>query len=467
MFLTVEDGLILGPVCWLFGHIFELIYKFVEFLTPSGVVNLSICVILFTFVIRGCLFPINFKQQKSNKVMNFIQPEINKATKKYNGKTDQESILKKNEETQKIQKKYGVSMTAGCLPALLQLPVFYGLYRVIQNIPAYVSDMKDKYQVIVDALKTASFNSEGLKALNLDSSASYIDVINAVATDSDGSVTTAVSAASVMMKNAESGGGSVTDNIVIDVLDKMSATDWNQLLDVVKFKTTDVANTISEYVDNFQHMNSFLFGINISEAPGMKWSIAIIIPLFSAFTQYLSSKISQLSSNTNSNDPAQKQANNMMKFMTIGFPVMSFFICVGLPVAIGLYWIIGAVISIITQLIINAYYNRCDMEKVVEKCKEKAEKKQAKKQAKHPNKKSFYEKMLDAQNGNVSTDEKQTESINKMAASRLKTYNNPATDNGKNDSNVNTTHYKEGSIASKANIMLQYQNKGNDKGGKK
>lgn len=465
MFLTVEDGLILGPICWLFGHIFELIYKFVGLLTPSGVVNLSVCVILFTFIIRGLLFPINFKQQKSTKVMNFIQPEINKATKKYNGKTDQESIMKKNAETQKIQKKYGVSMTAGCLPALLQLPVFYGLYRVIQNIPAYVSDMKDKYQVIVDALKTASFNSEGLKALNLDSSASYIDVINAVATDSNGSVTTAVSAANVMMKNAEA--GNVTDNIVIDVLDKMSSTDWNQLLDVVKFKTTDVANTIAEYVDNFQHMNSFLFGINISEAPGMKWSIAIIVPLLSAISQYLSSKITQLSSNNNSNDPAQKQANSMMKFMTIGFPVMSFFICVGLPVAIGLYWIIGAVISIITQLIINAYYNRCDMEKVVEKCKEKAEKKQAKKQEKHPNKKSFYEKMMDVQNGNVSTDEKQSENINKMAASRLKTYNNPATDNGKNDSSVNTTHYKEGSIASKANIMLQYQNKGNDKGGKK
>ena len=467
MFLTVEDGLILGPVCWLFGHIFELIYKFVGLLTPSGVVNLSICVILFTFIIRGFLFPINFKQQKSTKVMNFIQPEINKATKKYNGKTDQESMMKKNEETQKIQRKYGVSMTAGCLPALLQLPVFYGLYRVIQNIPAYVSDMKDKYQVIVDGLKTASFNSEGLKAFNLDNSASYIDVINAVATDADGSVSTAVAAAKIMMNNSSASGGKVTDNIVIDVLDKMSATDWNQLLDVVKFKTTDIANTVAEYVDNFQHMNSFLFGINISEAPGMKLTIAIIVPLLSAFFQFLQSKISQLSSNTNTNDPAQAQANRMMKFMTIGFPIMSFFICVNLPVAIGLYWIVGAIIAIITQLIINAYYNRCDMEQVVEKCKEKAAKKQEKQQAKHPNKKSFYERMMDAQNGNVSTDERQSENINKMAASRLKTYNNPATDNGKNDSSVNTTHYKEGSIASKANIMLQYQNKGNEKGGKK
>lgn len=56
--------------------------------------------------------------------------------------------MKKQQETQKIQKKYGVSLTSGCLPTLIQLPVFYGLYRVIQNIPAYVEDMKGKYDAI-------------------------------------------------------------------------------------------------------------------------------------------------------------------------------------------------------------------------------------------------------------------------------------------------------------------------------
>ena len=139
MFLTVEDGLILGPICWLFGKIFDLMYKLIEIISNSmgiGYVNLSICVILFTFFIRACLFPLNFKQQKSSKIMSFIQPEINKATKKYNNKTDQESLMKKQQETQKIQKKYGVSLTSGCLPTLIQLPVFYGLYCVIQNIPA-------------------------------------------------------------------------------------------------------------------------------------------------------------------------------------------------------------------------------------------------------------------------------------------------------------------------------------------
>lgn len=463
MFLTVEDGLILGPVCWLFGKIFELIYKFVELLTPGDVVNLSICVILFTIVIRGLILPVNFKQQKSSKIMTFIQPEINKATKKYNGKTDQESMMAKNQETQRIQKKYGVSMTAGCLPAILQLPVFYGLYRIIQNIPAYVSDLRGKYEYIVTSLKAATIKPEALTSFGLDSKATINDLIIKVATDKEGLVGTASQAAQ-MLENAIAKGSEVTTNGVIDVLDKLSGTDWTQLLNSVDFSNAEIANNVLQYTNEFEQMNKFLFGISIADAPGFVWP-AILIPIFSAVFQFISSKVAQMNT-VASTDPTQASANTMMKFMTYGFPIFSFFICLNLPVAIGLYWILGSIIALITTLMVNGYYKKRDIDEVLQKAMEKAAKKQAKKEAKHPGKKSFYEKMMDAQNGNVSTDERQTENINRMASSRLKTYNNPA-DNSIYDNNANAVHYKEGSIASKANIMLKYQNNGNEKGGKK
>ncbi len=441
MFLTVEDGLILGPICWLFGKIFDLMYKLIELISNSmgiGYVNLSICVILFTFFIRACLFPLNFKQQKSSKIMSFIQPEINKATKKYNNKTDQESLMKKQQETQKIQKKYGVSLTSGCLPTLIQLPVFYGLYRVIQNIPAYVGDMKDKYSNIVDILSTKT---------------GYIQAISDVAKESK------VSTVSAALKTM---GDEPTKNQIIDVLDKFAQSDWENLI-----KNLGLSNNsdLSNYVKQINDMNQFLFGLNIADAPGLKLSAALIVPILSAVLQFVSSKISMSASNTNSNDPTAAQANSMMNMMTYGMPLMSLFICINLPIAIGLYWIIGSVITIITQLIINNYYKKCDKEAVLEKCRVKAAKKQAKKEAKHPGKKSFYEKMMDAQNGNVSSDSTQSESINRMASSRLKSYTNPTVDEVKQSEN--NVHYKSGSIGSKANIMLQYQNKSNDKGGNK
>ena len=464
MFLTVEDGLILGPICWLFGNIFELMYKVVQIITPGDVANLSICVILFTIFIRGCLFPINFKQQKSSKVMRAIQPEINKATKKYNNKTDQESLMKKQEITSKIQKKYGVSMTAGCLPALIQLPIFYGLYRVIQNIPAYVASIYDKYEFVVNQMKNATINTDMVKTLSdydPDKAYTYVDIVNSIASDSEGKVSTAMSAASNMMKAVDDN-GAVINNKVIDVLDKISQHDWNQLMTMFDFGSeTDKVNT---YVGQFETMNKFLFGLNIADAPGLKLSVALIVPILSAVLQFISSRISQKAT-ANTADPTQKQANSMMNTMTVFMPIMSLFICISLPIAIGLYWIMGSVIAIVSQLIINRYYSTCDMDAVLKKCMIKAEKKQAKKEAKHPGKKSFYERMMDAQNGNVSTDSSQSENINKMAVSRLKSYNNPTVDEVKHT--TNTTKYKEGSLGAKANIMLKYQNNSSKDGGKK
>ena len=416
MFLTREDGMILGPVCWVLGKIFNWIYMFVGFIgNHMGItyVNLSVCVILFTFVLRGALFPLYFKQQRSTKIMSFIQPEIAKATKKYKGKTDQDSMMKQQQETQKIQKKYGVSMASGCLTSLIQLPIFYGLYRVIQNIPAYVPSMTKKYSEIVDILSTKT---------------DYIKAINDVAGESK------VSTVTMALKQM---GDDPTRNQIIDVLDKFAKSDWDKLI-----SNLDLAGnaTLTSYVDQFHNMNQFLFGLNIADAPGWKLSIALVVPIVSALLQFLQTKISMKSSQNNNMDSNQQTANNMMKGMMYYMPIMSLIFCI----------------------------THQDKDELLAKCAEKAAKKQAKK--KNPDKKSFYERMMDAQNGNVPTENSQSENINKMASSRLKSYVNPAhsvnvdSDDVTRRENVN---YKPGSIGAKANIMLKYQNNSNDKGGNK
>ena len=434
MFLTREDGMILGPVCWVLGKIFNWIYMFVGFLGSHRgftYVNLSVCFILFTFVLRGALFPLYFKQQRSSKIMSFIQPEIAKATKKYKGKTDQDSVMKQQQETQKIQKKYGVSMASGCLTSLIQLPIFYGLYRVIQNIPAYVPSMTKTYGKIVEILSTKT---------------DYIKAISDVAGASK------VSTVTMALKQM---GDNPTNNQIIDVLDKFSKSDWDTLI-----ANLDLSGnaTLTGYVDQFHSMNQFLFGLNI----------ALVVPIVSALLQFLQTKISMKSSQNNNMDSSQQTANNMMKGMMYYMPIMSLIFCISLPIAIGLYWIVGSVIMIISQLIVDAYYNHQDKDELLAKCAEKAAKKQAKK--KHPEKKSFYERMMDAQAGNVQTDNSQSENINKMASSRLKSYVNPAHSVNVDSEDVNgkaDVNYRPGSIGSKANIMLQYQNKSNDKGGNK
>ena len=135
MFLTAQGGF-LGPFAWLLGKLLDLIYNLLA--NDNGIANLGLCIILFTIVVKLILFPLTFHQQKSSKINMVIQPEIQKIQKKYKDKKDQESMMRQNQEIQEVNSKYGTSMTNGCLTSFIQLPIIYALYRVIQNIPAYV-----------------------------------------------------------------------------------------------------------------------------------------------------------------------------------------------------------------------------------------------------------------------------------------------------------------------------------------
>ena len=90
MLLTKSGGLIIGPISRLLGAILSLLY---DGLSNIGIESIGIAIILFTILVRLLIFPMMYKQNKSSKITAVIQPEINKATKKYRGKTDQQSMM--------------------------------------------------------------------------------------------------------------------------------------------------------------------------------------------------------------------------------------------------------------------------------------------------------------------------------------------------------------------------------------
>ena len=128
-----------GPI-WNFivsalGWIMNWIYLFLD---GIGIPNIGLAIILFTLVTRILLFPTSLKQQKSSRMMQIMQPEIRAVQEKYKNKTDNASMMAQQTEMRAIYEKYGTSMTAGCLPLFLQMPIIFALYRIIMNIPAYV-----------------------------------------------------------------------------------------------------------------------------------------------------------------------------------------------------------------------------------------------------------------------------------------------------------------------------------------
>ena len=98
--------------------------------------NTGLALILITLAIRLVLFPITRKTAMQSELIKKAQPELNKLEKKYEGKTDQDSITKKGQEMMMIYKKYNINPLSGCVFAFLQLPLLFAFIEAINRVPA-------------------------------------------------------------------------------------------------------------------------------------------------------------------------------------------------------------------------------------------------------------------------------------------------------------------------------------------
>lgn len=404
IFLTQETGF-LKPIAWLLGQIFNFLFLFVE---KIGIPNIGLCVILFTIIVRLIMMPLTIKQQKFSKLSNMMNPEIQAIQAKYKDKKDNESMMKMNAETKAVYEKYGTSPTGGCLVMLIQLPIMFALYRVIYKIPGYVSSIKAICSNIYDKISSVS---------------GWQDILE---------------------KNDITGLGD-TANSFIDKIYTFSASTWNKITGISEFSS--VSGDVAEESDKLQHITNF-FGINLTQAPGWKWSLALLIPLLAGLTQWLSSKLME-NKNTTSNNSQQPGMAGSMKVMNTVMPIMSAFFCITFPACIGIYWITSSVVQIVQQLIINNKMNHIDVEQMVQANIDKLNAKRAKKglpPKKITNTATAYVEQVKKQEARVERKEQRDEEIKK------------ATDYYKN------TSAKPGSLAAKANMVKMFNERNN--GGK-
>lgn len=113
------------PLGWgLFGWINRYVFiPFFGFLS-SSLPSYGLAIIVMTIVVRIVLSPVTYKSYLSQAKMKVLKPEINEINEKY-----KDNAMKKQQETMKLYSKTGVSPLAGCIPALLQIPVFYALFQ--------------------------------------------------------------------------------------------------------------------------------------------------------------------------------------------------------------------------------------------------------------------------------------------------------------------------------------------------
>ena len=423
----------MGPIGDILGWIMDLLFRFTSMF---GIVNIGLCIILFTLVTKLLMIPLTIKQQKSSKLMAVMQPELTAIQKKYKGKEgDQKAMMMMQTETKAVYEKYGTSMTGGCLPMLIQLPIIFALYRVIYNIPAYVHSVRGYYEMVIANLPAGFQSNQTFMEL---------------------------ASSSKMLSGAD-----FTDlNKVIDLLYTFTGKQWDVLVNAFPQVGQAVTESGDSVVSAIERMQTF-FGLNIAYTPmqviGNFFShvdgttvfaliAALAIPLLAGASQWYSSKL--MMATTQSPQGDENPGANMMKSMNVMMPLMSVFFCFTFATGIGLYWVAQSAFTINQQVGINSYLKKVDIDDLVQKNVEKTNKKRAKRGLPPTRVGNVDEMMQKMQEKESREESKRMEKIAKTKA---------LVEENKNYYNADA---KAGSLASKANMVAKYNEK-HEKGGKK
>lgn len=423
VFLTKSTMPIIKYVADLLGLLMNGIYSL-------GVTNIGLCIILFTVVIYVFMTPLQIKQQKFSKLTAVMQPELQKVQKKYKTKKDQNSQLKMQEEMSAIYQKYGVSPTGSCLQLVIQMPILFALYQVIYHIPGYVTGIKNTFDALITNISGVSGYTEILQNFIKDEKITRVNFIVDKATNV------------------------ASNDSIIDLLYQLSPSQWGALSEVNKFSS--FSDTIAHTASNLSPMQGFL-GLNIADNP---WSLivsnfqehnyililgAILIPFLAWFTQMLNIKLMPTASTSTDGQPGQMEST--MKSMNTFMPIMSAVMCFTFPVGLGIYWIAGSVIRSIQQVIINRHMNTVNMDDLIKKNIDKMNKKREKSGL--PPQKITQQAKMNVRNIEDPNTDKIADKQEEIKKS---------TDYYRNAANA-----KPGSIASKANMVAQYNEKNKNK----
>ena len=380
-------------------------------LDMMGAPSVGWSIVLYTIIVYMCMYPLTVKQQKLSRMTMYIQPEISAIQKKYQGRRDQASQMAMNEEVQGVYSKYGTSPYGSCLPLIIQLPLLFALYGVIQNIPGYIS----KVAAIFSPLATKIISLEG----GARAFAQFV---------SDNNIQVVIS-------------GTLTKTKAIDALYRLTPSQFDSLQSIPVF--SNIGSDISHVAAQSEQINTFL-GINISESPisaiQQGWAQgaalmvigAILIPVLAWFTQWINLKLNPQAGSANADNAGAGSMNVMNNFM----PIFSAFICLTFSMGIGIYWIAGAVIRSVQMVIVNRRLMKVNIEDLIAQNQEKAKEKAKKKAIK---KKEYVEKARVNQQAHYNTKKKYTNN------------QEDSVDYSKNAANAHPE-----SLTARANMVLKY-----------
>jgi YidC/Oxa1 family membrane protein insertase len=270
--MEIFNFLINKPLGFILGSIYNLVQSY------------GLSILLFTVVIKVIMLPLSVKQQKSMVNTARLQPKIKELEKKHKGDRQKQS-----EELMKLYQSEGVNPASGCLPMLIQLPIIYGLYSVINRPLSYLLGLtSEQIANISDILNL------GYKANEIGMKEIYI---------------------AEAMKN-------------------------------------NVSSLPAQFA-NLNMIDFNFYGLNLASSPSISqisplWIIPILAGITAFLSSYVTTKISPSAASMGNN-----QAASMTKSMMYTMPLISIWITFTMPAGVGLYWIMSNILMVVQQYLLN------------------------------------------------------------------------------------------------------------------
>lgn len=292
MAMSAEGTPIFKPLYWLFGVCMEFLLSVLNN-------QYFVAIIIFTVLTRIVLLPANLHQQKATAKTARLTPKIQKIQKKYPDPKDRNKL---NQEMNDLYAREGHNpMQMGCGPLIFQLVFLMGIVGIIYYPLSYIigiSNIGDYADELTKFLESVDYSGNYLQLGILENWAQYKDQLIA------------------------------------------------QMPEL--FTAECVAN-----IDAFRS-GMYLGGLDMTAIPHWKDGKIVLIPIFSLLTSLASSGISMLiQKKTN---PAMAQQTASMVAMMLMMPFFSFYITFKVPAAVGFYWIISNVVSLLQQLFIAKFF---------------------------------------------------------------------------------------------------------------
>ncbi|MCL2212214.1 MAG: membrane protein insertase YidC [Oscillospiraceae bacterium] len=295
---TADDGFnLLGIFEFVFGNLFGLLYR------VAGE-NYLFTLILFTIILSVVLLPFDIMQRKNMIKQAGFRPIELAINKKYKGRTnDRETQMKRNQETMDAKRERGVPTFGGCLPLLLQMPIFIALFAIVRNPLLYISQISyDALIAIQQAIVGHGFENTGR---NLADQAQIVGYLR---------------------------------NYINPDLATYCAT---------------LSEQLSDYITYAGLPNLHAFGVDISPAPSSNWiSWLLLVPILTFATSFVFSRINAKYNYRPVPADGTPGGGAGMKVMEYMAPAMAVLFSIMWSASMGVYWIFRSIMQSITTLIL-------------------------------------------------------------------------------------------------------------------